>query len=326
MAQKGDFIGFTFNGVHSSELGIVRTSDGSRFNSNLLPTIQEKTVQVPGGDGTYFFGSYYTQRQFSVSYATDEVTEEQYRRIVTLFSDKQIHDLIFDETPYKVYSAKCTGTPQFKFICFDDNGERIYKGEGIIQFTCYYPFARSRFKYLDQYTISTVPEWANWMEGSENNFDLIINSKEELYYPGQLTSAADGNKSEWAGASKMQDEQGSYDITGNTSIKVYNAGDLPCDFKIYFSSPITTLSMDMENLKLTTFELKDGDSYYCINSKTNLIEGCDNSFNPTGTLYNEFIIAGDFFKIPMCNLITDFFEITTDGVNIEKIEYDYLYI
>jgi hypothetical protein len=34
-----DFIGFTFNGKHSSELGIVRTSDGSRFNENLLPTI-----------------------------------------------------------------------------------------------------------------------------------------------------------------------------------------------------------------------------------------------------------------------------------------------
>ena len=55
-----DYIGFIFNGKHSSEFGIVRTSDGSRFNENLLPTIQDKTVQVPGGDGTYFFGSYYT--------------------------------------------------------------------------------------------------------------------------------------------------------------------------------------------------------------------------------------------------------------------------
>jgi len=36
---KGDFISFSFNGVHSSELGITRTSDGSRYNENLLPTI-----------------------------------------------------------------------------------------------------------------------------------------------------------------------------------------------------------------------------------------------------------------------------------------------
>jgi len=36
---SNDYIGFTFNGIHSSELGIVRTSEGSRFNENLLPTI-----------------------------------------------------------------------------------------------------------------------------------------------------------------------------------------------------------------------------------------------------------------------------------------------
>jgi hypothetical protein len=61
-AFSGSFLGFTYNGKHSSELGIVRVSDGSRFNENLLPTIQDKTVPVPGGDGTYYFGSYYTQR------------------------------------------------------------------------------------------------------------------------------------------------------------------------------------------------------------------------------------------------------------------------
>jgi hypothetical protein len=73
---KGNFLGFTYNNLHSSTLGIVRTSDGSRFNENLLPTMQDKTVQVPGGDGTYYFGSYYTQRQFSVSFAFDGLTDE----------------------------------------------------------------------------------------------------------------------------------------------------------------------------------------------------------------------------------------------------------
>jgi hypothetical protein len=36
---KGDYMGFTYNGIHSSDIGIVRTSDGSRFNENLLPTM-----------------------------------------------------------------------------------------------------------------------------------------------------------------------------------------------------------------------------------------------------------------------------------------------
>ena len=57
MALSGDFIGFTFNNIHSSDMGIIRTSDGSRFNENLLPTFADKTVQVPGGDGIYYFNS-----------------------------------------------------------------------------------------------------------------------------------------------------------------------------------------------------------------------------------------------------------------------------
>jgi hypothetical protein len=42
---KGDYMGFSYGTkadgtpMHSSDLGIVRTSDGSRFNENLLPTM-----------------------------------------------------------------------------------------------------------------------------------------------------------------------------------------------------------------------------------------------------------------------------------------------
>ena len=41
---KGDFIGFTFNGVHSSELGIIRVSEGDRYNESLLPSLSSKTI------------------------------------------------------------------------------------------------------------------------------------------------------------------------------------------------------------------------------------------------------------------------------------------
>ena len=158
-------MGFTYNNTHSSTLGIVRTSDGSRFNENLLPTIQDKTVPVPGGDGMYFFGSYYTQRQFSVSFAFDGLTEEQIGEIKRVFGDKQIHDLIFDETPYKVYSAKVTGTATLKYIPFAEGStNRLYKGEGTIQFTCYFPFARCRFTTREEYEnigCVNIDEWWN---------------------------------------------------------------------------------------------------------------------------------------------------------------------
>ena len=150
--SSSDYIGFTFNGVHSSELGIKRTSEGSRFNENLLPTIQDKAIQIPGRDGMYYFGSYYTQRQFNISYAFDSLTEQQLSRIKAVFGDKKPHRLIFDEAPYKVYLAKVTGSASIKHVPFAEGAtNRVYKGEGSIQFTAYEPFARSVYKYLDQY-------------------------------------------------------------------------------------------------------------------------------------------------------------------------------
>jgi phage-related protein len=66
-----------------------------------------------------------------------------------LWNDKKIHSLIFDEEPYKVYSAKVTGMITIKHICFEQEKnaslERVYRGEGSITFSCYFPFARSRF-------------------------------------------------------------------------------------------------------------------------------------------------------------------------------------
>jgi phage-related protein len=97
-----------------------------------------------------------------VSFAFDSLTEEQLARLKRHFGDKGIHDLIFDESPYKVYSAKVTGTATIKHIPFNEGTgkERVYKGEGTIQFTCYNPFARSRFKWLNEYTNGNKEEWS----------------------------------------------------------------------------------------------------------------------------------------------------------------------
>ena len=147
---KGDFIGFTFNNVHSSDLGLVRTSGGNRYDENLLPSFSDKTQQADGMNGVYYFGTNYNQKDLSVPVAYDSVTEEQKRKIIMLFGENTVCPLIFDETPYKVYYAKISNPPSLSFICFDDkHGERVYKGEGVINFTVH-SFAKSRYKYLEE--------------------------------------------------------------------------------------------------------------------------------------------------------------------------------
>ena len=304
---KGDYMGFTYNGKHSSELGIVRVNDGSRFNENLLPTMQDKTVQVPGGDGTYYFGSYYTQRQFNLSFAFDSLTEEQIAQLRSHFGDKKIHDLVFDETPYKVYSAKATGTATIKYIPFaEGETNRIYKGEGSIQFTCYQPFARSKFKYLD--------------------------SKE----------ANLSNKREWALASGMLETQGNFDkLDGNKELSLYNPGDKEADWTLSFSNLSTdftgcSLSINgVGGLVISSFSRKMGtngivDSRITIDSKTNLIEGwykANNQFFKSGNLYNEYVVSGDFFKIPVTREKNNPLKIKIDQNHpSSEFKYDYYYL
>lgn len=183
-----DFIGFTFNGKHSSELGIVRTSDGSRFNESLLPVISDKTVQVPGADETYYFGSYYTHQVFDIPFAFDNLTEQKFAELKRWLGDKKIHDLVFDERPYKIYSAKITGSATIKHIPFSE-GEtnRVYKGEGSIQFTAFKPFARSAFKYLDQYNtvIKTLQPTVNIKLDEDMCLGILDWNENNLPIPGK---------------------------------------------------------------------------------------------------------------------------------------------
>ena len=184
MAIKGDFISFTYNGVHSTDLGVMRVTSSNRYTDALLPTIQDKTVQAPGSNGTYFFGSYYTQRQITINVAFDEVTEDQIRLMRKAFGDQLSHELIFDDEPYKVYYAKATGTPQLQYIPF--SSPRVYKGEGTFSFTCYDPFAHTpnQYKYLTSYQgiflTSQSFKQGSTSSGQPNNSEFQIITKNYL--------------------------------------------------------------------------------------------------------------------------------------------------
>jgi hypothetical protein len=77
-----DFIGFTYNNKHSYNcFKIYRTSDGDRYNDNLIPPMTDKSVDVPGGDGQYYFNTHHKNREFQIQIAFDELTEEKYREM-----------------------------------------------------------------------------------------------------------------------------------------------------------------------------------------------------------------------------------------------------
>ena len=57
---SGDFLGFTLGDVHSSQLNITRVSVSDRYEDNLLANFKDTTVEVPGGDGMYYWNTFYS--------------------------------------------------------------------------------------------------------------------------------------------------------------------------------------------------------------------------------------------------------------------------
>lgn len=299
-----DFIGFSFKGKHSFDMGIIRVSDGSRYDEDLLPTLQDKIIQVPGGDGAYYFGSYYTQRTFPIQIAFDSLTEKQFRELRLWLSDREPGDLIFDERPYKRYTAKASGsTSNLKYICFDEEGERIYKGEGTLNFICYYPFAKSIHKFLNLYNDENYP-----------------------------------NKSQWDVSSYLKNEQGEYDIANIASQKItyklYNAGDFETDFKLTISSaafvnkPKLTISLNNKEKMELDFSKSVFPASIVIDTKNCSIY---DELKP-GNLYTSLLSKGEFFKIPVSAdditlTIESNIDIAGPGITASSdISYNYLYI
>jgi len=55
---RGDFLGFTFNNIHSSALGITRVFNGM-MDIPLTPNLKDTTMEIAGRDGIHYYGSTY---------------------------------------------------------------------------------------------------------------------------------------------------------------------------------------------------------------------------------------------------------------------------
>ena len=205
-----DFIGFTFNGQHSSKFKVLRTNDGSdRYQDDLIPGISDSSEEVPGGNGVYYFGSKFNSRDFDINIAYDEITESDKRAIkLWLYPDHDLHPLIFDERPYITYWVKLSKNPQFSELCFDNKktGERTYKGEAQLSFTAYMPFGVATEKELD-----------NSIYDKYNNIDQWASASRLL------------SSTELAGMNKFISK------TAGAECQIYNAGDTEVDWILEFT-------------------------------------------------------------------------------------------
>ena len=231
---KDDYVGFTYAGKHSSQFGIFSVSSGDRYMRTLSPEFSDSVTNVNGRDETYYFGTTYNRRSFQLNCAFDSITEQEYREMRLWLRTDTISPFTFDEIPYIQFFAKVASPPQFSFITFEDEyGDRVYKGELQVSFTCYDGYGYSVSKWLNEYT-DAAPQDGN---------DIYL-----------MTS----NVEEWAQSSRLQPRRKyanyNFDTYTSQKMQVYNGGDLPAHFILEIDitgKPVKELKLRLEDKYIT---------------------------------------------------------------------------
>lgn len=310
---RESYLGFTFGGVHSSELQIVRVYD-SRFSEQVLPGQSDRTIKLPNSDKTVYYGRNFEPMEISVGFAYDDLSEKGKRKLKQTFASEQLQELTFDEEPYKTYLAKVSGQPTLNFVPFDDlEYGRVYRGEGEVTFFIPNPLAYSKYKRIDDY--------------------------------------GDGNKKEWEQAYSFENETNKWVSKENGySAVVYNNGDVEAPFKFYFNtkykqtkiSAIQIIS-DLPNGKKDTKTIllnldalpQPKSTVFCFDSELQLIYGVREDLETkTGEIANSIIAEGVFTNLPVGEseiIITNAVDNNIAPINKgngneeEAIEYKYWY-
>ena len=297
-----DLTGFKFGDYHSSQFGLIRVSNGSRYNEYLLPTLKNTTTDVPGMEGTLYFGTQKTTRSFQVDMAFDSLTEEDIRDIREWLTGA--HSLIFDERPYIQYMCILNSAPQLKYLTFEENGERIYKGELSVNFVSYLPYGYSidGKKFIDDFLDENFEEWSNASHLAYKNF-----------YVGETLRT--------------------YDKFEGNNVYVYNSGDVEADYVLtcYFTEGATAkISMNDVSYEFS-LRAKSANSTHLelsVNSKLQYAR-CRDVNIADGVItgksdYEIMLPSTEMFKIPVGQSLITCTNIDTSAPNVIDYKYRFL--
>lgn len=184
-----------------------------------------------------------------------------------------------------------------------EHTERIYKGEGSIQFVCYYPYGVAPYQTIEEYE-------TQWIGKGYTNIN------------------------EWRAASRIMSYEQyvlyNHDIIVGESTELNNVGDLDtsCQFDLMLTDGANSegyieivLRQNEETVSglLIKTNLLENNKIYHFDSEKKLITDEDGNF------INYAIVAGDFFNIP-----TGLSQLSVYGNNVDctlsNIKYEYRYL
>jgi predicted phage tail component-like protein len=171
-------MGFSFNGVHTSSLGVGMRS----INRQILPSTQDKYLEIPGRDGSYLFPGANNDRAIEVelNITTNNLTQRQQvaRQVAAWLRTKTRAELIFDDEPDVKYMAKLANQLDLEPLAF--------AGKTKVMFRCL-PFALYQVStgedvILDSYL--PLDSWVTLNPGEDFTISITGDTTFDIDYMG----------------------------------------------------------------------------------------------------------------------------------------------
>ena len=138
VVDKGEiYLTFVFDGIDSTQIGVVSVSDGSTYDTPVLPTFTDNSLEVDGYDGRYYFNTRITQKDFTYNCFIDNLSAFQFDQLKSWIRPKKIGKLIRPEEPYRYYWVKVSSVDNLGNIplTHPDTGGVSYTGNFSVTFT-----------------------------------------------------------------------------------------------------------------------------------------------------------------------------------------------
>ncbi len=138
VVDRGEiYLTFVFDGIDSTQVGVVSVSDGSTYDTPVLPAFTDNSLEVDGYDGRYYFNTRITQKDFTYNCFIDNLSAFQFDQLKSWIRPKKIGKLIRPEEPYRYYWVKVSSVDNLGNIplTHPDTGGVSYTGNFNVTFT-----------------------------------------------------------------------------------------------------------------------------------------------------------------------------------------------
>lgn len=136
--DKGEiYLTFVFDGIDSTSIGVASVSDGSTYDTPILPSFSDNSLEVDGYDGRYYFNTRLTQKDFTYNCFIDNLSAFEFDQLKSWIRPKKIGKLIRPEEPYRYYWVKVGSVDNLGNIplTHPDTGGVSYTGNFSVTFT-----------------------------------------------------------------------------------------------------------------------------------------------------------------------------------------------